>query len=260
MTRSTLLAIPICRALCVGPAHGIRRTVPPSWSTMMNSGGWPPAAAAACSFEIAAISADFVVMLKPNRTMPPTSPRWTRPSRLALGVVPSMRMTSFCPTRWASVVVAALVVPAATAAPANPWSSRTKASSRLMNRLRNAAGMVPMARSNVRRHPFRRLQPIPVTAHQRHKPTHRKAGEGPNPFARRSTTSYSAAGPQSMCRGRNVIGRGAATLGARLRRSRAAAIPEDPGFRPRRSQTDPARTQALGRLRRQAAACRRETT
>ena len=75
VTRSTLLAIPICRALCVGPAHGIRRTVPPSWSTMMNSGGWPPAAAAACSFEIAAIRADFVVMLKPNRTMPPTSPR-----------------------------------------------------------------------------------------------------------------------------------------------------------------------------------------
>ena len=95
VTRSTLLSTPICRALSVGPAHGIRRTVPPSWSTMMNSGGWPPAAAAACSFEIAETSADFVVMLKPNRTMPPTSPRRTRPSRLALGVVPSMRITSF---------------------------------------------------------------------------------------------------------------------------------------------------------------------
>ena len=38
-----LSSAPICGADRVGGAHGIRLIEPPSWSTAISSGGWPPA-------------------------------------------------------------------------------------------------------------------------------------------------------------------------------------------------------------------------
>src|SRR3954451_7038559 len=70
----------------------------------MRRGGWPPAVAAPWSFLSSAIRAASVVMFRPKRITPPTSPRRMRPSRSALGtVVPSIATMSFWPTSWASV-------------------------------------------------------------------------------------------------------------------------------------------------------------
>src|SRR5436190_5244979 len=101
---------PICGGDSVGGAHGIRLIAPPSWSTAIRRRGWPPALAALWSVAVSVINAARVVMLEPNRMIPPISPREIRPSRLELGVVPFMRTTSFWPTRCASVGVAAVVV------------------------------------------------------------------------------------------------------------------------------------------------------
>ena len=86
---------PICGGDRVGGAHGIRFTEPPSWSTAISSGGRPPAVAAAWSCPVSVRNPDALVMFAPNRITPPTSPRLIRPSRSALGVVPSIRTTSF---------------------------------------------------------------------------------------------------------------------------------------------------------------------
>ncbi len=105
-----LSSTPICGADRVGGAHGIRLTEPPSWSVAIRSGGWPPAFAAAWSVAVSLVSWVREVTLDPNRIRPPIWPRRIRDSRLALGVVPSMRMTSFCPTRRASVGAATVAV------------------------------------------------------------------------------------------------------------------------------------------------------
>jgi hypothetical protein len=98
---------PICGGDSVGGAHLIRLIEPPSWSTAISSGSWPPAFASSCRRFVSALSAVAVVMLRPNRMTPPTSPRRIRPSSPPLGVVPSIATISFCPTSWLSVGVGA---------------------------------------------------------------------------------------------------------------------------------------------------------
>ena len=98
-----LSSLPICGADRVGGAHEMRLMAPPSWSVAMTSGGRPPAAAVPWSSEVNWLRAAAVVTLAPKRMTPPISPRRIRPSRSSDGVVPSIRMTSFCPTRSASV-------------------------------------------------------------------------------------------------------------------------------------------------------------
>ena len=93
---------PISGTKMVGAAQGTRLTEPPSWSTAMRNGGWPPASAARWSDRVSRISALGVVMFEASRTTPPTSPRRTRPARAALTLRPPIVTMSFWPTMCSS--------------------------------------------------------------------------------------------------------------------------------------------------------------
>src|SRR3954451_22354557 len=90
---------PICGGESVG---GIQETVftwPPSWSTAMRSGGWPPSAAARWSWFAMVRSCEAEGKVEPWMSTPPMRPRRARSRSDADGVCPSIETTSFCPTR-----------------------------------------------------------------------------------------------------------------------------------------------------------------
>ena len=104
----TLPRVPIAGGSSVGGAQGIRLIEPPSWSTAISNGAWPPAEAAFRSVPVSATRASGVVTFEPKRMTPPTSPRPIRPSRSALGVAPAILTTSFWPTSCARAGAAAV--------------------------------------------------------------------------------------------------------------------------------------------------------
>src|SRR5690349_13077055 len=97
------------RASTTGGAQGRLRIAPPSWSVITRSGVRPAPWAAAWSLVVIAsrpaASTKFVLY----RITPPTWPAAIRARSPGLGVVPSMRTTSFWPTSSA-IVGAALGV------------------------------------------------------------------------------------------------------------------------------------------------------
>ena len=95
---------PSSRGDCPG-GPGMRLTSPPSWSVAMSRRGLPPATAARCSCATTRRmpAAPVGGTLSEKRITPPTSPRSTRWSRLAGGIVMSRyATTNFCPTSRAS--------------------------------------------------------------------------------------------------------------------------------------------------------------
>src|SRR5262245_50606548 len=115
-----------------GGAHETVFTLPPSWSTAINSLCRPPAAAATCSERVIRRNPSLVRKLNPWTITPPTSPRRTRAKSEAVGAVPCIVTTSFCPTSCASV---GRVASRAGPAPAETTSARHAAAAALTSEL-----------------------------------------------------------------------------------------------------------------------------
>src|SRR5581483_7832703 len=112
-------ALRSCAGASAGGPSGSRRTGPPSWSTAIRSGGFPPARAAAWRRAASERTPASPEMFAPKRITPPTSPRLIRARSAALGVVPAKPVMIVWPTsRETSAARAAPGVAHATAATA----------------------------------------------------------------------------------------------------------------------------------------------
>ena len=81
-----------------GPAQGIRRISPPSWSVAIRSGARPDMRAARCIVATDRASCARFTTLAPKRMTPPTSPRRIRARSAGEGEVPFIATTNLWPT------------------------------------------------------------------------------------------------------------------------------------------------------------------
>ena len=209
MTRSTLLSTPICRALSVGPAHGIRRTV--AALLVDHDEQRRLAARGRCGLQLRdrrdqrRLRRDVEAEQDDAADLaPPDAPEQAGARGRAVHADDELLTDELGKGGARRVVVVAVAV----AGPASPGHDQGEGEQRAGNRLRNAARFMLTRGISLGRQPSRRLRPVArdVTSPRR-LPRHvGRRAKAPIAFARQGSASHDGAGPQSICRGRNVDG------------------------------------------------------